>query len=312
VVHQVEMKTSVIIPSRDEELLARTVEEVFAKARGDVEVIVVLDGPTSYPLPECPNLVVIDKPRAEGLRAAINDAARVARGKYLLKIDAHSAISEGFDEVLQRDCDDDWVVSPRYFKLNTETWGAKTNWLIDYFYLSFPWINEARTGYFMFVDSPWGSRRAERKHVLIDDQMAFQGSCWFMTADHFRRLHGLDEDLWGPWSMEQQEIALKTWLGGGRVVVNKNVWNAHYHKPFTERARVWTEYEKSEDYRTHERFTRYFVCNQWEERVHDFDWLVERFWPLPQLETARTRWELRNYWPENWREYYDAALRAGA
>ena len=300
-------RVSVIIPSRCEPLLAKTVDDIFAKAAGDIEVIVVLDGPTPYSLPpKRPNLTFINKSAAEGLRTAINDAAEVAKGKYLLKIDAHSAISEGFDDVLSRDCDDDWVVSPRYFKLNTATWGVKTNWLIDYFYLSFPWLNKQRSGYFMFVDSPWGSRRAERKKVLIDDQMTFQGSCWFMTAAHFHnRLHGLSEDLWGPWSMEQQEIALKTWLGGGRVVINKNAWNAHYHKPFTERAAVWTEYVKKEDYRMHEKFTRYYVSNQWEQRVHDFDWLVEKFWPLPQKETAKTAWELKNCWPPDWRDYYE-------
>src|SRR3989304_2090963 len=101
-------KVSVIIPARNEQYLARTVDDLFAKAAGEIEVLVVLDGPSEYPSPaERKRLTVIHKAQ-EGLRPAINAGADAATGKYLCKVDAHTAVSAGFDEMLKVDCDGDW------------------------------------------------------------------------------------------------------------------------------------------------------------------------------------------------------------
>jgi hypothetical protein len=48
--------------------------------------------------------------------------------------------------------------------------------------------------------------------------------------------------------------------------------------------------------------------NKWKERVHDFGWLVEKFWPLPTVET-KMRGE-KYVWPENWKEYYEGKCTA--
>src|SRR3972149_8272953 len=62
-------KVSVLIPSRNEKYLTKTVDGIFAKATGNIEVIIVLEGPTSYRLPhKRNNLILIQKPQAEGLR----------------------------------------------------------------------------------------------------------------------------------------------------------------------------------------------------------------------------------------------------
>jgi glycosyltransferase involved in cell wall biosynthesis len=83
-------KVSIVIPSRNERLLAKTVDDIFAKATGEIEVIVVLDGPTDYALPtERPRLTVIKKSKVEGLKPAINSGAKIATGKYLMKSDGH-------------------------------------------------------------------------------------------------------------------------------------------------------------------------------------------------------------------------------
>ena len=83
-------KVSVIIPSRNERYLLDTVRSLFTKAAGEIEVIVVLGGPTTHLLPdEQPGLKFIRKPNPEGLISAINDAVGIATGKYLLKTDAH-------------------------------------------------------------------------------------------------------------------------------------------------------------------------------------------------------------------------------
>jgi len=296
-------KTSIIIPSRKEKYLSKTIDDVFAKATGEIEVIVVMDGPTEYPLPkDRPNLKFINKPKSEGLRPAIKDASYVATGKYLLKMDAHSMVSEGFDEVLKKDCEDDWVVVSRYYPLDPKAWERNCKRHYDYFYLGCPWANHR---IFSFLDVPWRSRDSARKNIIIDETMAIQASLWIMTADHFHnRLGDLDVERWGTWSCEQQEISLKTWLGGGKVMVNKNVWNAHYERELTERQALAPEYTRRDDAFRHRDFARYFLRNKWEGQIHKFDWLIDKFWPLPTPSTVR---QGEKYpWPDDWRNLYNS------
>ena len=57
------MDLSVLIPARNEQWLARTVADVLEHARGDTEVIVVLDGAwADPPLPQHPRLQVVYLP----------------------------------------------------------------------------------------------------------------------------------------------------------------------------------------------------------------------------------------------------------
>jgi len=295
-------KVSVLIPARNERYLVQTVTDVFAKAVGDVEVIVVLDGPTKYPLPAPrPQLIFSHNSQSKGLRAAINTAAGMAKGKYLLKIDGHCALAPGYDQVLQQDYEANWVVVPRcYHQLDTRHWKPASNsqWT-DYYFLSCPWKNVRYPSLFMMKDCGWSTRDQDKKEMLIDDEMTFIGSCWFMSTDHFHsKLGGLNTVAFGNFA-ENQEIGLKTWLGGGRVIVNKNTWYAHLQQKDPDRG---YQLSRNAIFKSHVAIAKYFVNNQWPERMHDFAWLVEKFWPLPtRYDPARTQ---SYYWPENWKSYY--------
>lgn len=299
-------KTSIIIPARNEQYMSRTVDEVFAKATGEFEVIVVLDGVTTWPLPrKRPNLVIINKPESEGMRPAINSAAKVATGKYLMKLDAHCAVGEGFDEVLQEECEDNWIVIPRRYTLDADTWKpqqkpGKSHMPIDYHYLTCPWTHPK---YFVMRDLPWTSRTKARINIPVDETMTFQGPCWFLSANNFHnRLHGMQTEIYGNFCAESQEFSFKTWLGGGRVIVNKNTWYAHLGN-FPGRPHYVSTKEQAWGWGNS---ARYWTENKWEARIHDFDWLIERFWPLPMKDTLH-RGE-RYPWPENWRDYYEGKL----
>ena len=92
---------SVLIPARNEMFLQRTIEDVLANSGEQTEVIVVLDG--YWPeegIPQHPRVSVIHHEESIGQRAATNEAARVSRSKYIMKLDAHCAMGEGFDQVL--------------------------------------------------------------------------------------------------------------------------------------------------------------------------------------------------------------------
>lgn len=102
---------------------------------------------------------------------------------------------------------------------------------------------------------------------------------WF-----FDFLHGLDEDpIYGGWAQEPAEIGNKTWLGGGRVVVNKKCWYAHLHK-----GKRFPRNFHMDVVRGHNYAAWFWMNNLWEKRIHDIDWLVDKFWPIPS-------------WPEDWR-----------
>ena len=288
-------KVSVIIPSRNEPLLEKTVEDVFRNAMGEIEVIVILNGATQYPLPKArPNLIFIKREKGTGgFRSAINEGVKASTGKYILKADAHCAFSKGFDVELQKNCEDNWIVIPRLYTLDTVNWKPTEN-PRDYYYLGFP-CNRTP---FIMGDMPWYTKSLERKDIMIDDLMTFGGSVWFISKKHFNNLGGLHEEGYGTFAVEQQEIGLKTWLGGGRVVINKNCWYAHIWRKLSQRP-----YPPDDESNSGREYSaRYWWENKWKDRVHDFDWLVEKFWPLPHP-GKRNRWD-RYIWPVNWKDYY--------
>ena len=279
-------KVSVIIPARNETFLPQTVEDLISKAAGDVEVITVLDGYwPDPPLPNHPNLIQLHRSAPMGMRAAINAAANIARGEFLMKCDAHCMFADGYDEVLKANCDEHWVVIPRRFSLDAENWIINENGKPprDYHYLCYPHWDKGHDQGLHGVE--WWGRGKERSspEYNIDDNMSCQGSCWFMPRKHFTDfLGGLSEVGYGTFTQEFQEVGNKTWLGGGEVKVNKLTWYAHLHKGKTY-GRMWHQSREDRDevLRGHNWSAWYWMTNQWTERVHDFEWLIEKFWPVP-------------------------------
>jgi len=224
-----------------------------------------------------------------GMRSGINSAASIAKGKYLMKVDAHCMFAEGWDEVLQAECADDWVVIPRRRSLEPETWTIIEKAPVDYEYLCYPYAQ----------DEPgihgrlWRERAKERSapEYDVDENMSFQGSCWFTPAAHFHRVIApLQEEGYGTFIGEPQEVGLKTWLSGGKTMVNKRTWYAHLHKG----KRYGRGYfvSKSELKRGNAYSVDYWMNNRWPERIHDIAWLVERFWPAPTWPGDRAQWKL--------------------
>ena len=92
------MKLSILIPSRAEMFLVKTIENILENIEADTEIIAVLDGEWSDPpVPRHERVNVIYVSESVGQREATNMAAKLARGKYVMKIDAHCAFDKGFD-----------------------------------------------------------------------------------------------------------------------------------------------------------------------------------------------------------------------
>lgn len=289
-------KTSVIIPARGERwFLQRTIDDLLAKAAGDIEIITVLDGYwPDPPLRDDPRLIVVHRPEPRGMRASIAAAAAVASGQFLMKTDAHCMFAEGFDETLKADCDADWLVIPSRYSLDAENWAildtGKSR--VDYHYLCCPFNNKKDDDPGMH-GQVWNERARSRKDnpaYDIDDEMSFQGSCWFVRRRYFFDSGGMPEEEYGGFIQEPQQLGLKVWLGGGRIVVNKRTWYAHLHKGKT----YGRGYSMSggEMHRGSIYSTDYWLNNRWPGRVRDFAWLLEKFWPVPS-------------WPDDWQEKWE-------
>lgn len=298
-------KTSIIISSRNETwktntgetVIQRMVRDIHEKATGDYEVWVTFDGEPFQDMPDYgDNYHYIYLPEAVGLRPALNMMARRATGDYLLKFDSHCSVGEGFDEILQRDMEWNWLVMPRFYVLNAEEWKWQDERFYDYMKLCCPLTDPK--GFRFQAAGHWPERTAERLDgAKIDETMQMHGSAWFLSKKFFWEcLGGMDMKGYEHFSMEPPELCLKTWLGpwGGKVMVNKNTWYAHMHKG-GQRPRGWP-LSGSEIKRTYLWCAEYWMSNSWEERAHDLQWLVEKFYPIPT-------------WPENWRELWDKWLK---
>lgn len=276
------MKVSVILPSRNERFLPQTLADVLGQARGDLEVYVCLDGYwPDPPLPADPRVHILHRGDAVGMRDNINAAAALATGDFLMKLDAHCKLAEGYDVALAAQCDQDWIAVPRRYALDAERWAwdesQPRKYPVDAHYLSNP-IERPGDPACGLHGTIWTARRDARKHVLLDDEMSSQGSCWFMSRAHFQRIGPMDTTLYGPFVSEFQELGLKTWLGGGRVVVNKSTWYAHLYKG----KKYGRGYSLGpSQFAQGPAVTNYWMRNQWPARVHDLEWLVEKFWPVP-------------------------------
>ena len=192
---------SIIIAAKKEQYLDKTVEDLRNKARGEIEIIVVKDKP---------------------MRTAINEGVARATGKYILKTDAHCMFDEGFDVKLIAVHQPNWVQIPRRKRLDAEKWEVIQTDVPDVDYML---ISKGR-GYKDNVKNA----DPVLKEKLIDDVQIGQGSCWFMTKEYFNHLKLLDDINFGGMGSEALEICLKCRADGGRVIVNKTTWYAHWHK----------------------------------------------------------------------------------
>jgi glycosyltransferase involved in cell wall biosynthesis len=187
-------KVSIIIPSRDEQWLNNTIRDLVKNAKGDIEVIAIIDGPTNHKVTfESPNVKLIELPEPKGMRHGINIGASIAAGKYIMKLDSHCIMTEGYDLLLQEGCEDNYVIVTRRNELSPD-WIITDTTPVDYFYMSNPWTSPS--GYMRM--SRWITRDRQRKDILFDETMTFSGSNWFMSKDHFfKRIKGMDEERFG-------------------------------------------------------------------------------------------------------------------
>ena len=302
---------SILIPARNEMFLARTIEDILANIEADSEVIAVLDGQwTDPPIPQHERVNVVYVPKSIGQRAATNLACKLSRAKYVMKCDAHCAFDKGFDRKMIeafKTVGDNVTMVPIMRNLWAFDWKCYyCGWKkyqgptpqkceqcgkTDKLRRKMIWVGKSNpqstsycfdsTPHFQYFED-WKHRpqySKDKQEKGLTETMSLQGSCWMLTRDKYWNLEVCDENF-GSWGSQGIEVATKTWLSGGQVLVNHKTWYAHMFRtqggdfgfPYPISAR---DQEKAKD------FARdLFFNNNWDKQIHPLSWLVEKFWPV--------------------------------
>jgi glycosyltransferase involved in cell wall biosynthesis len=308
---------SILIPSRNEMFLNNTIQDILNNIEADTEVIAVLDGQWPIePIPDNPRVILIHFSESIGQRAATNVAARISKAKYLMKLDAHCAMDKGFDVKLMNDMQDNWTQVPIMRNLHAFDWVCECGH-IRYQGPTKPcekcgkdmkrelrWIAKTNpqstafrydtTLHFQY----WQDWKKKQVGDLVET-FSLQGSCFMCTREKYFELNLCDE-TWGSWGNQGTEVATKTWLSGGRVVVNKKTFYAHLFRtqgndfgfPYPQSGRA---VERARN------FSReLFFNNGYDKQIYPLSWLIEKFKPIP------------DWHEESGKEVLDRVLKAGA
>ena len=303
---------SVIIPGRCEQFFAKTVENVLENVRGDTEVIAVCDASwPDPPLKDHPKLKVIHSSSPLGQRGATNAGARLSTAKYIMKLDAHCAVDEGFDVKLMADCQPDWTLIPKMYNLHAFDWvcqgcchrvyqGAKPEkcaecggtelemqvvWLPRLNRLTVSWAFDKNLQF-----QYWNShkRRPEAQGPLIET-MSFIGACMFLERERFWALGGMDEGH-GSWGQFGTEWACKSWLSGGKLITTKNTWFAHMFRTGNFSANGGSTWPYPITQGQIDRARAYsrdlWLNDKWPLAKHSLKWLVDKFSPVDGWEES--------------------------
>lgn len=313
---------SILIPARNEyyhdiDLLYETVTNVLANTSDKCECVVVLDGYDSQwpiqPLPIDSRLTVIQHRKSIGQRAATNEAARIATGEWVCKLDAHCAIDKDFDTKLLAGAQPHWTITPALYNLLVFVWKCKKcGWEKDQSpkpdrckkcnsrYLKQVKEWRPRDGSDRSdVDRKDGRRRAylhswrfdtkleytqwgdfanrPDQQTPIHDTMSLLGACWAIRRERYFELNICDT-AYGSWGQQGTEVACKTWLSGGELKCNTNTWFAHFFRV----GGIGFPYaDGGRKERAMARCREEWLKNAWSLQKYPLSWLIEKFSPVP-------------------------------
>ncbi len=302
---------SIIIPALREEFLANTVEDIVKNKRAKTEVIVVLDGEWANPTIEDHPDVRIIYTKNLGQRGATNLGVKLSKAKWVAKCDAHCAFDEGFDKKLLDAVEghDDWTIAPVMKNMHIFNWKCKDcgdesyqgpepegckNCNVntpDRFEKKIVWYPKPSPNSSAYKFTPnrlqfkyFGSLKNKQRQSgeTVGETMSLQGSFFMLTREKYWELNICDE-AWGGWGQQGTEVALKTWLSGGRVVIHLDTWYAHLFRTQSGFAFPWGNPAKQQQ-KAREKSWELFYKNQWDKQTRPLSWLIERFWTELQEE----------------------------
>lgn len=218
-----EISLSVVIPARDESdfFLTNTVKYILMHTPSELlREIIVLDDASSVPISsffpdaEFPKVHILRFEERLGLIAAKIKGAQVASGTFLLFLDAHCRVTEGYAQLLlaraaraeYRD-----IIVPLVVDMDgdrfelTKQGGSKM--MFDWSF-EFNWIPD------------------DHESAASDDSVPISAGGIFLTS---RKgfLEGSYDKHMQEWGGENIEQSLRTWICGGKIYVERDVHIGH-------------------------------------------------------------------------------------
>ena len=322
---------AICIPARNEEFLKNTIEDILKNKEAKTEIIAVLDGQWAEPaIPQYPDVNIIYVPEAIGQRAATNLGFRLSNATWFMKVDAHCAFDKGFDRKMiefMEKVGDDVTAVPIMRNLHAFDWKC--------YHCGKKWYQDNKPencdqcgkGDKIRKKMLWEPRRGThsrsyafnyeprfvyfkeyqyREPYITDlktkgytESMSLQGSCFMATREKYFDLPLCDETL-GNWGGQGIEVACKTWLSGGRVLVNHNTWYAHLFRTKSDFGFPWPASGRDQQ-KVKKNVRDLFWENKWDKMIHPVSWLVERFMPIPgwtqkdldELKIKEKQWQIQ-------------------
>lgn len=292
---------SILIPACNEEFLPHTVRDVLSHIEADTEIIVVINGTNlTYAFPSDPRLRVMEFAEQIGQRKAQNVAARESKAKYVMKLDAHCAVDQGFDVKMMAAMADDVTLVPLMRNMEVFNWYCNfCGWHTgqgprpeacgecggDDFEKRIIWnpkTNPTNTAYRFGTNLQFKyfgelhEIHKQRGGNGLHETMSLQGSCFMATREAYWERELCDE-AWGNWGQQGSEVALKTWLSGGRVLCNMDTWYAHMFR--TQKGFSFPYGGVGASQEQARRISKeLFLNDAWPKQTRPLVWLLEKFW----------------------------------
>lgn len=303
---------SIIIPARNEEFLSLTVEDIIKNKRGKTEILIGLDGQWASPsVKQHKDVTVFYSPVSIGQRAMMNQLARLSQAKYIMKVDAHCSFDMGFDIKMMARMSDDLTMVPIMKNLHVFDWVCKecgdrryqgttptecnnrsctsTSFVKDIVWKAKESPNSVsyrfdKTLHFQYWKEliKRDTYKKQLKETGLTETMSLQGSCFLLTRDKYWEL-GVADEKHGSWGQQGVEVACKTWLSGGRVVVNHDTWYAHLFR--TQGGDFGFPYPNPGITKARQYSRELWINNSWAGATRPFSWLLEHFAPVPDWDS---------------------------
>lgn len=297
---------SILIPSRNEMFLKRTVDDLLDNIEADTEILIGLDGKWSDPgIPQHPRVNIIYYPEPIGQRAMTNQLCKLSRAKYVAKVDAHCSFDKGFDRKMiegMQEAGDDVAMAPTMRNLHAFDWvcanghrryqGPSGNctecgestiremvWKPRHGTSNCSFCFDSKPHFQYFKDF---SHRPEGKGDLTES-MSLQGSFFMLTRAKYWELD-ICEEAFGSWGSQGIEVACKLWLSGGKVMVNHKTWYAHMFRTQGGDFSFPYEQKQSQVDNAKNYARQLFFEGRWPKAKRPLSWLVKRFAPVPGWE----------------------------
>lgn len=291
---------SILIPARCEMFLSRTIDNILENIEGQTEVIVGLDGAwADPPIKDDPRVTIIHVSESIGQRAMTNALASLSKAKFVAKCDAHCAFDKGFDVKLMADMQDDWTMVPTMRNLWAFDWicpdghrryqspsgpckecGKETTRDIKWIGKEKPQSNsycfdpEPHFQYFRQFKT-----RPEAQGDLTET-MSLQGSFFMMTREKYWEL-GICDEAFGSWGSQGIEVAMKTRLSGGKVMVNHKTWYAHLFRTQGGDFSFPYPQQNSKVQEAKSCVKDLFFNAKWDKQIYPLSKVIEQFYPVP-------------------------------